>query len=85
MRLAILALALSLPLVVLAATPKGPAVEQFNSEDQAHIHCPLDKIVWVNPHKRLWYTHQSKHYANDGVGGFACKEEAMKAGYKQGQ
>ena len=85
MRILILALALSFPLAVAAAAPKGPTVQQFNSEEQARIHCPYDVIVWVNPHQRLWYPHNSKHYANDGVGGFACKEEAVKARYKQGK
>lgn len=78
-------LVLSLAAGAASAAAKGPLAAQFDSEDKASIHCPLDKIVWVNPRKRLWYAHQSKHYANDGVGGFGCKEEAVKAGYKQGQ
>jgi hypothetical protein len=63
----------------------APAVERFTSEDNAHIHCPLDVVVWLNPHTKLWYTRKSKHYANDGYGAFVCKEEAVKAGMKAGK
>jgi len=67
------------------ALAAGPKVPQYNSELEAQTRCPYDKIVWVNPRTRLWYTRQSRHYANDKWGGFACKEEAVKAGMKQGR
>lgn len=63
----------------------APAVAQFDSEEKAHIRCPMDKIVWVNPRTHLWYPRSSKHYANDGVGGFACLEEVKAAGMKEGK
>ena len=84
MRTLIIALFMSLVLGAAIAAP-APAVQQYDSEEKAHIHCPMDKIVWVNPRTRLWYTRDSKHYANDRYGGFACKEEATKAGMKQGK
>lgn len=81
MRMLSLALLFSLALSALAAPPAAP---QFDSEEKARVRCPLDTIVWVNPHAHLWYTHASKHYANDRWGGFACKAEVVKAGNKPG-
>jgi len=73
-------------LALMAATAApAPAVAQFDSEEKAHIHRPMDKVVWVNPRTRLWYMQQSKHYANDRYGGVGCKAEALKAGMKQGK
>ncbi len=79
-----LVIALSMSLIVGSALAAA-AVPQFDSEDKAHVRCPLDKIVWVNPRKHLWYPRTSKHYANDGVGGFACLEEVKAAGLKEGK
>jgi hypothetical protein len=82
MRSLAFALLLSLALGALAAPP---AVRRFDSEEKASVQCPLDTIVWFNPHTHLWYMKRSKHYANDGYGGFACLGEVRKAGYKQGK
>ncbi len=82
MRTLAIALLFSLPLGAISA---APAVARFDSEEAAHIHCPYDVVVWLNPHAKLWYTHKSKHYANDRYGAFVCKEEARAAGYQQGK
>ena len=82
MRMLSLALLFSLASGALAA---APAVPQYDSEEKAKIHCPLDAIVWVNPRTHLWYPHKSRHYANDGVGGFACLGDAKAAGLKEGK
>ncbi len=66
-----------------AATPA--AVQSFNSEDAAQVHCPLDKVVWLEPKAHLYYYRSSKHYANSGTGGFVCRGEAIKAGAKAGK
>lgn len=84
MRTLSIALFLSLALGTASAAPAS-TVARFTSEDNAHIHCPTDVIVWLNPRTKLWYTHKSKHYANDGYGAFVCREEAKAAGFKQGQ
>jgi hypothetical protein len=60
-------------------------VEMFNSEDAAQVHCPLDKVVWLEPKAHLYYYRSSRHYANSGVGGFACKGDAIAAGAKAGK
>jgi hypothetical protein len=84
MRSLMTALLLSLPLAALSAAPAS-TVARFTSEDNAHIHCPTDVVVWLNPRAKLWYTHKSKHYANDGYGAFVCREEAKQAGFKEGK
>ena len=84
MRALFIVLLLSFPLAAVAASPKASSVASFNSEEEAHIHCPQDTVVWLNPHVGRWYTKKSRHYANDGYGAFVCEKEARKAGYKKG-
>ena len=67
----------------LAAQPAPPQL--YNSEDAAQVHCPLDKVVWLEPKAHLYYYRSSKHYANSGSGGFVCKGDAIKAGAKAGK
>lgn len=89
MRVLCFALLFSLSSSVLAAAAHAPiqvpGVPQYDSEEKAKTHCPLDTIVWINPRTRLWYRHSSKHYANDGFGGFTCLEDVKKAGVKEGK
>ena len=82
MRMLLAALFLSLPLAAFSAAPK---VTVYTDEAQAQIRCPQDAIVWFNPRKKVWYTRKSRHFANDGVGGFTCRGDVVKAGYKQGR
>ncbi|HEV2332666.1 MAG TPA: hypothetical protein VGV16_05845 [Gammaproteobacteria bacterium] len=82
MRMLLAALLLSLPLAAWSAAPK---VATYPDEAQAQIRCPQDAIVWFNPRKKVWYSSKSRHFANDGVGGFACKGDVVKAGYKRGK
>ena len=82
MRMLLAALFLSLPLAAFSAAPK---VAVYTDEAQAQIRCPQDAIVWFNPRKKVWYTRKSRHFANDGVGGFTCRGDVVKAGYKQGK
>jgi hypothetical protein len=80
MRISISALFLSLTMG--AAFAAAPTPQLFNSEDAAQTHCPLDKVVWLEPHQHLFYYRSSKHYANSGAGGFVCRGDAIKAGAK---
>lgn len=66
-----------------AAAPASP--QMFNSEDATQVHCPLDKVVWLEPKAHLYYYRSSRHYANSGTGGFVCRAEAIKAGAKPGK
>lgn len=78
------------PMLILALTlapafAAPPAVYLSNSEDGAQIHCPLDKIVWLNTATHKYYFRSSKHYANSAKGGFACLAEVKAAGNKPGE
>jgi hypothetical protein len=84
MRMLAIALLLSLPLAAFSASA-APKIATFTSEENAHIRCPYDVIVWLNPRTKLWYTNKSRHYANDRFGAFVCKQEAMDAGMKKGK
>lgn len=66
-----------------AATPAR--IQTFNSEDAAQVHCPLDKVVWLEPKAHLYYYRSSRHYANSASGGFVCRGDAIKAGAKAGK
>ena len=82
MRRLLLALSIAATGAAFAATPTP--VQSFNSEDAAQVHCPLDKVVWLEPKAHLYYYRSSKHYANSGTGGFVCRGDAIKAGAKAG-
>lgn len=77
----LLTLGLSVALSAAFAATHAP-VQSFNSEDAAQVHCPLDKVVWLEPKAHLYYYRSSKHYANSGTGGFVCRGDAIKAGNK---
>ena len=77
--------ALFLALCLAPAFAAKPGIQLFNSEDSAQVHCPLDKVVWLEPRLHLYYYRGSKHYANSGQGGFVCRQDAMAAGNKAGK
>ncbi|HEX7965381.1 MAG TPA: hypothetical protein VF651_06655 [Gammaproteobacteria bacterium] len=80
----ILCLGMALPVAAAAKKAPPPTVYLSNSEDGARIHCPLDKIVWLNTGTHKYYFRSSKHYANSAHGGFGCLAEVKAAGNKRG-
>lgn len=82
MKKLLLASALSLTLAPAFAAPTP--IQSFNSEDGAQVHCPLDKVVWLDTKTHLFYYRSSTHYANSGHGGFVCRKDAVAAGNKVG-
>ena len=82
MRRLSVAIALSLALGTAFATAPAPVL--YNSDDGAQVHCPLDKVVWLNTKTHLYYKKGSKDYANSPHGGFVCLQDAKKAGNKPG-
>jgi hypothetical protein len=82
MRRLFLILGLSAALSPAFAT--APAIFLSNSEDGAQIHCPLDKVVWLNTSAHKYYFRSSKHYAATAKGGFACLQEVKASGTKKG-
>jgi hypothetical protein len=83
MRKLFLALSIAAAGTAFAAAP--PPIQTFNSEDAAQVHCPLDKVVWLEPKAHLYYYRGSKHYANSGIGGFVCRGDAIAEGAKAGK
>jgi len=80
-----LILALSLAAATGAAFAAAPApAPTYNSDDGARVHCPLDKVVWLDTRAHLYYFQKSKHYANTSHGGFACLKDVKEAGNKAG-
>jgi len=84
MRMLSFVFCLSVAALASAADAVAPGIQMFNSEAGAQVHCPLDKVVWLEPRQHLFYYQSSKHYANSGTGGFVCRKDAIEAGNKPG-
>lgn len=64
----------------------GPAFAQmavFQTEMMAQLHCPNDKVVWLDFAKRRYYTEKQRLYGRGRTASFVCREEARKSGYKR--
>ena len=55
----------------------------FRYEGQAQRHCPADTVVWLNFHKRIYYSKGQKRYARGLDGSFVCQSEARDSGYRR--
>jgi hypothetical protein len=55
----------------------------FQTEMQAQQHCPSDTVVWLDPHKRIYYIKGQRLYAQGRTGTFVCQEEAMAGKYRR--
>lgn len=55
----------------------------FRYEGQAQRHCPADTVVWLNFHKRIYYSKGQKRYARGPDGSFVCQSEARDSGYRR--
>ena len=55
----------------------------FRYEGQAQRHCPADTVVWLNFHKRTYYSKGQKRYARGLDGSFVCRSEAHAGGYRR--
>lgn len=54
----------------------------FQTEMMAKMHCPDDKVVWLDLTKRKYYTEGQKRYGKGRTALFVCREEARRSGYK---
>lgn len=79
--------ALQLALVsmaVLAATEvKAQTLTPFRYEEQAQLHCPDDKVVWLDFRKGRYYVRGQKLYARGFDGSFVCLQEARSSAYRR--
>jgi hypothetical protein len=64
-----------------AACGGSPAVlTAFRTEQQAQEHCPRDTVVWLDPQSGLFELKGHGSYGLSGVGRYACRGEAERAG-----
>ena len=56
------------------------ALEKFNTEQAAKIHCPSDIVVWVNLPTGIFHYKGQRWYGMTKNGTYVCKQEAAKEG-----
>jgi hypothetical protein len=76
-------LALFLALAMAAAAAPKTDVELFTREAEAEQHCPADIIVWVDAATRIYHFRGQRWYGSTEKGGYACKKDAERSGYRQ--
>jgi hypothetical protein len=52
----------------------------FNTEQQAHQHCPADTVVWLNLPTGVYHFQGQRWYGNTKNGAYVCEKEATTAG-----
>jgi len=55
----------------------------FRDEAQAQRHCPVDKVVWLDFRKGVYYAKGQKHYGQGFDGSFVCLNEARDSLYRR--
>jgi len=55
----------------------------FQTETQAHQHCPNDTVVWLDFYKRIYYVKGQRLYAHGRTGTFVCQAEARTSRYRR--
>lgn len=68
-----LASLLALPLPAIAQT-------QYQSQDQAQVHCPNDTVVWLNTRTDIYHFQGERWYGNTEEGAYVCEKQADTAG-----
>jgi hypothetical protein len=56
------------------------ALEQFQSEAEAQMHCPKDSVVWLNLPTMIWHYKGERWYGNTKHGAYVCEKEAAAEG-----
>ena len=71
-------------LAVISQTNETSAqLSLFQTEAQAHQHCPNDTVVWADFQKRIYYAAGQRLYAQGRTGIFVCRNEARRSGYRR--
>ena len=55
----------------------------FQAPMFAQLHCPADKIVWLDFNKRRYYSEGQRLYGKGRDGVYVCRQEASKSGYRR--
>ena len=66
----------------LPLTPLTP-LTPFRDEAQAQRHCPVDKVVWLDFRKGVYYAKGQKRYGQGFDGSFVCLNEARDSLYRR--
>jgi hypothetical protein len=77
------AVALPVLKILFASPPASAQMAIFQTEQMAQLHCPNDKVVWLDFGKRRYYTSGQKLYARGRTASFVCMKEAKRSGYKK--
>ena len=69
-------------LLVLAAAGGAPASRAQTSQHSppAHLHCPGDKVVWVNTRSGIYHFRGERYFGSTLSGEFMCEGEADREG-----
>ncbi len=70
----------------LAISFLGPASaadpQTFKTEDSATKFCKAGNVVWYNSASKIYFEAGTQYYNNTKAGGFTCRTQAEKAGYR---
>ena len=55
----------------------------FRDAAQAQRHCPVDKVVWLDFRKGVYYARGQKRYGQGFNGSFVCLNEARDSRYRR--
>jgi len=77
--IAILIAVLGAGIADVSALPLTP----FRDEAQAQRHCPVDKVVWLDFRKGVYYAKGQKRYGQGFDGSFVCLNEARDSLYRR--
>ncbi len=53
---------------------------QFTTESLAQVHCPSDKVVWLNLRNGVYFEKDSLYWGKTKRGAYVCRKEADAAG-----
>jgi hypothetical protein len=64
---------------VIASSTSMP---MFDTESEAHSHCPKDIVVWLNTKSGIWHEKGMRWYGRTRQGAYVCRKEAAAEGYR---
>jgi hypothetical protein len=66
------------PAKPVTAAPTG--ANQYTTEAQAKLRCPLDTVVWVNFSSKIYHFAGHRDYGNTKRGAYMCEKDTAGAG-----
>jgi hypothetical protein len=62
------------------ATTAPIGANQYTTEGQARLRCPLDTVVWVNLSSKIYHFTGTKDYGTTKRGAYMCEKDTAGAG-----